>query len=112
MRILQRLERPALRQRLRRTVIVVVLCLVVLNARAWAADAAKVRVFVSVIPQAYFVERVGGERVDVEVLVGPGQSPHTYEPTPKQVARLGDARLFFRVGIPLENTLVPKISRS
>lgn len=71
-----------------------------------------VKVFVSILPQAYFVERIGGDDVQVEVLVGPGQSPHTYEPTPKQMARLGDADIFFRIGIPLEKSLVPKISRS
>ncbi len=44
--------------------------------------------FVSVPPLAYFVERVGGEHVDVRVMVGPGHSPATYEPTPKQMAGL------------------------
>ena len=94
------------------TVMMVVLSVMTLHARAWGADLERVRVFVTVIPQAYFVERIGGEHVDVDVLVGPGQSPHTYEPSPKQMARLGEARLFFRVGIPLENTLLPKISRA
>lgn len=84
----------------------------IISARAWGGETGAMKVFVSVIPQAYFVERIGTERVEVEVLVGPGQSPHTYEPSPKQMARLGEARIFFRVGIPLENTLVPKIARA
>jgi ABC-type Zn uptake system ZnuABC Zn-binding protein ZnuA len=49
---------------------------------ACSSDVEPIRVVVSVQPQAYFVERVGGKYVDVEVLVGPGRSPATYEPTP------------------------------
>ena len=71
----------------------------------------KTHVIVSILPQAYFVERVGGEFVDVEVLVGPGQSPHTYEPTPKQLAALSRAKLYFRIGIDCENSLVPRIEQ-
>ena len=66
-------------------------------------------VFVSILPQAYFVERVGGEYVDVQVLVGPGQSPATYEPTSRQMKTLARAQAFFRIGVPIETSLIPKI---
>ena len=51
-----------------------------MGAKEPGADGRPV-VVVSIEPQAYFVERIGGERVSVSVLVGPGQSPHSYEPT-------------------------------
>lgn len=70
----------------------------------------KIKVFVSILPQAYFVERVGGERVDVSVLVGPGYSPATYEPTPRQMAELGKAKIFFRIGVPFEDMWMMRIS--
>jgi len=73
---------------------------------------ARIKSFVSILPQAYFVERVGGEQVDVSVLVGPGHSPATYEPTPKQMAELGKARLYFRIGVPFENVWMARISRA
>lgn len=66
-------------------------------------------VFVSIPPQAYFAETIGGDRINVEVLVKPGQDPHMFEPTPKQIARLTGASLFFRIGIDIENVLVPRI---
>jgi len=72
----------------------------------------KIKVFVSILPQAYFVERVGGERVDVSVLVGPGYSPATYEPTPRQMAELGKAKVYFRIGVPFENVWMMRISRA
>ena len=67
-------------------------------------------VFVSIPPQAYFVERIGGKHVNVEVLVGPGQSPHTFEPTLKQMGRLSASRLYFRIGVPFESTLCHKLA--
>jgi zinc transport system substrate-binding protein len=70
----------------------------------------RLRVAVSILPQAYFVERVGGEHVKVDVLVGPGQQPHTFDPTVKQMRRLGRARVYFRIGVPFEQTLCRKLA--
>lgn len=71
-----------------------------------------IRVFVSILPQAYFVERIGGEGVDVSVMVGPGHSPATYEPVPKQMAALSKAGLYFRLGVPFEDVWIERIRKS
>jgi len=78
------------------------------DGRAAASEAA-LSVFVSILPQAYFVERIGGERVQAETMVEPGQEPHTFEPTPKQLARLAEADVYFRIGVEFENSLMPRI---
>jgi len=67
-------------------------------------------VFVSIPPQRYFVERVGGEYVTVSVLLRPGQSPHTYDPTPKQMVELASAQIFFRIGVPFEKQVITKVA--
>ena len=67
------------------------------------------RVVVSIPPEAYLVDRVSGGRVSVTVLVPAGADPHTYEPTPRQMAELSRARLYFRIGVDFESSLVPKI---
>jgi len=72
----------------------------------------RTKVFVSILPQVSFAERVGGERVDVSVMVGPGQSPATYEPRPRQMAELNKARLYFRIGVPFENVWMERISQA
>ncbi len=86
-------------------------------ASAWLGNApvqgaVPIPVFVTIEPQAYFVERIGGERVRVEVLVGPGQCAETFEATPKQLARMSGARLYFTGGMPMEETLVPRLRGS
>lgn len=80
---------------------------------AWGeVEPSRMTVFVSILPQSYFLERIGGDRVRVEVLVGEGQSPHAYEPTPKQMARLSEARALFLIGVGFERGLTKKIGRS
>ncbi len=63
------------------------------------ADDGRIGVAVSVPPQAWLVDRLGGERVSVVVMVPPGSSPDTYEPSPRQVLQLERARLYVEVGL-------------
>lgn len=79
-----------------------------LLTRAWAAE--RIPVFVSIAPQAYFVQQIGKDRVDVQVLVDAGADPHTYEPKPQQMVALSRARLYFAVGIELEKAKLKKIT--
>jgi zinc transport system substrate-binding protein len=73
---------------------------------------ARPTVFVSIEPLRYFAGRIGGDRIEVHVMVAPGQSPATYEPTARQLTELSGARLFFTVGVPMETQLIPRIRRS
>lgn len=70
----------------------------------------KVKIFVSILPQKYFVEKIGGSNVEVFVMVRPGQSPHSYEPTPKQMTALSDTSIFFAIGVTFENVWLPRIA--
>jgi len=65
-------------------------------------------VAVSIAPQAFFVHRIAGDAVSVEVLLPPGQSPHTYDISPQQMTRLSDADMLFTVGMPFDQRLVGK----
>lgn len=71
-----------------------------------------VKVFVSIPPQSYFVERIGGEHVSVRVLVESGKDPHTFEITPKQAIDLAGADLFFGIGFPFEKQILRKVQRA
>src|SRR3972149_925436 len=75
---------------------------------AQAADA--VNVFVSILPQKYLVERIGGARVQVAVMVRPGLNAETYEPLPRQMAALSETDIYFLIGVPFESIWIKKIS--
>ena len=67
-------------------------------------------VFVSILPQKYFVKQICKELADIQVMVPPGASPATYEPNPKQMAAVSKARIYFSIGVPFENTWLKKIA--
>ncbi len=66
----------------------------------------QIRVVVSILPQAEFVEQVGGEKVDVTAMVPSGADPHTYEVTPGQMKALAKADMYAMVGSGIEFELV------
>ncbi len=69
----------------------------------------KLNVVVSIVPQQYFVERIGGEHVDVAVMVPPGFSPATYEPRPEQLQTLSEAHAYVRIRVPFEEAWMDRI---
>ncbi len=72
-------------------------------------EGSRLRVAVSILPLTWFVERIGGKAVDVQVLVGPGESPAMYEPTPKQMSQLSQADILFAIGVPFERAFLGDI---
>ncbi|OJH49348.1 periplasmic solute binding protein [Methanohalophilus portucalensis FDF-1] len=71
----------------------------------------KTTVVVSILPQAEFVEKIGGEHVETIVMIPPGASPATYEPTSSQLKELSKAEIYVKVGsgLPFEKVWLEKI---
>ncbi len=84
------------------------LLLLLYGGAAWA----QLPIYVSILPQKYFIERIGGEQVDVSVMVQAGHSPATYEPTPSQMAKLSQVTLYFRIGVAFEDVWLPKLQQN
>lgn len=82
--------------------------LLFLFCSAAQAGSAPLSLFVSVLPQKYFVERVGGAEVAVEVMVRPGMSPGDYDPTPRQLEMLAGAAAYTRTGVAFEDVWIPR----
>jgi zinc transport system substrate-binding protein len=66
-------------------------------------------VFVSIVPQKYFVEKIGGDLVKVSIMVKPGASPATFEPKPGQMVALSMSRIYYGIGVPFEKAWLKKI---
>jgi zinc transport system substrate-binding protein len=76
-----------------------------------AAAVEPIPVFVSIPPQKYFVEKVGGTLVNVSVMVPPGANPHIYEPRPNQMTALSKTRIYFAIGVTFEDVWLPKFAK-
>jgi zinc transport system substrate-binding protein len=66
-------------------------------------------VFVSIPPQKYFVQQIGKGRVNIQVMVEPGASPATYEPSPRQMKAISKTQIYFAIGVTFEKTWLRKI---
>ncbi|MCI5137056.1 MAG: zinc ABC transporter substrate-binding protein, partial [Candidatus Electrothrix sp. AR1] len=69
-------------------------------------------VFVSIGPQKWIVEQLGGDFVSTQVLLDKGQEPHTYQPSPEKMTTLFRSRLYFTVGMQFEREIVRKIGNN
>ncbi|MGB5685983.1 MAG: zinc ABC transporter substrate-binding protein, partial [Candidatus Electrothrix sp.] len=67
-------------------------------------------IFVSIAPQKWLVEQLGGDLVKTQVLLDKGQEPHTYQPSPEKLTVLFRSRLYFTVGMPFEREIARKIN--
>ncbi|WP_214778328.1 zinc ABC transporter substrate-binding protein [Exiguobacterium sp. s22] len=59
-------------------------------------------VYASTFALKSMAEEIGGDRVNVEMVIPPGADPHTYEPTSKQMTQIAEADLFLTIGHDLE----------
>ena len=65
----------------------------------------RIKVIASFSILADLVKSVGGERVDVVALVGPGSDAHVFAPTPADARRVAEARLVVVNGLGFEGWL-------
>ncbi|MCY4109271.1 MAG: metal ABC transporter substrate-binding protein, partial [Chloroflexi bacterium] len=60
------------------------------------------KVVASIYPLGYFAERIGGDRVEVEVLIGPGVEAHGFEPATSHLRSIEAADVIVMNGLELE----------
>ncbi len=95
-------------------IVITIVAAVVLLASCTADKAEQTRpaVYVSIAPQQYFAQRVAGDLADVRLMLPSGSNPVTYEPTIKQQIELKTAAVYFRIGVPFEDSFLQKITDS
>lgn len=84
--------------------IVFLWCCAVIAVSGWAAEA-KIRVTVTTSMVGDLVRNVGGDRVEVHGLMGPGVDPHLYKATATDVLKLQQAKVIFYNGLLLEGKM-------
>ncbi len=62
----------------------------------------RLSVVASIYPLGYFAERVGGNLVTVDVLIGPGMEAHGFEPTASDLRSIGAADVVVMNGVELD----------
>lgn len=73
------------------------------------AQTDRLDVTVSIPPQQYFVEKIGGDRLKVNVFVPGASDPHSYEPKPQQLQALSEADAYILVGLGFEKPWLERL---
>lgn len=67
-------------------------------------------VTVTIEPQRYFAEKIAGDKYKINCVVPAGQSPETYDPTPREMMQIGKSVAYLRIGpIGFEQAWMDKI---
>lgn len=64
---------------------------------------AKPIVVVSILPQQTFLEKIAGDKVNIVLMVEPGNSPHSYEPKASQMKAISNASLYLAADVEFEH---------
>lgn len=81
--------------------IVLLLCMLMLLSGCGAAevsDDSRLRVVTTVFPIYDFVRAVGGDNVNITLLIDPGTEVHTFDPAPSDVMDIYNSDCFFYIG--------------
>ena len=89
----------------------IVVLLIFCSACSVYASGKNISVSVSIPPLKYVLNKIGGEQVQVSVMVPPGSNPATYEPKPRQMSALADTDMYFAIGVPFEKSWLPRFSK-
>src|SRR5688500_2744059 len=76
------------------------------GAAETSGDGGKMRVVATTSMIGDLVARIGGDRVDLKVIMGAGVDPHTFKPSPSDFADLARGKLCFYNGLHLEGKMV------
>ena len=66
------------------------------------------QVSVSILPQKFVVDFIGGNKIDVNVMVPKGASPAIYSPKTQQLLNLKKSLIYFKIGVPFEKAWLSK----
>jgi zinc transport system substrate-binding protein len=84
------------------TIAVAAILILLVGCTAPAQDSGKLKVITTVFPLYEFVKEVGGDRIEITLILPPGVEPHTYDPRPSDIQNLAKANLVVYVGKGME----------
>ena len=78
-------------------------CIVIMEPKSEKKqDDNKIQIVATLFPQYDFAKKIGGDKINVSLLLTPGTETHTYEPTPQDIIRINDSDLFIYTGKYME----------
>lgn len=61
-------------------------------------DNGKINVVATIFPEYDFLRQIGGDKINLSMLLTPGAETHSFEPTPQDIIKIQESDLFVYVG--------------
>jgi len=96
---------------MKNTLLFIWILFLAVSCRTETESISKPVISVSIIPQQYFIEQLAGELAEINVMIPPGASPATYEPSVSQLGKLDRSMTYLRIGyVGFEQSWMDKIA--
>ncbi len=89
-------------------IVVSIALLVLVGCSNESAD--KLTVAVSIVPEETFVKAVAGDLVDIVVMIPPGSSPANYQPSPQEMAKFNESKVYFHIDVAAEKHILQSVN--
>ena len=90
-----------------------VVCMALFVQSCGSKDAQKTTITVSLEPQKYFLDKIVGDKIDVECLLANGANPENYEPSMENLMQLERSAAYVKMGnVGFEQVLVDKLKQN
>lgn len=77
---------------------VIILSIFAISKRERKSKTGKITVITTLFPLYDFAVNIGGDKVDVSMLLPPGVEPHSFEPKPSDIAKINQSDIFVYTG--------------
>lgn len=82
--------------------LLVIMLLPIAGCSSNISDSTKIQITASLFPQYDFARQIGGDKVEVSLLLPAGQESHLYDPSPSDMAKISKSDLFIYTGDIME----------
>lgn len=94
----------------RKLILSLLLCLgLIILSQPSVGSSIRPQVLVSIPPQKWLCEQLGGHQLKVQVLIPNGQEPHNFSPSPRLIQSISGSALFFTVGLEFEREIIRRL---
>ena len=98
---------------MKKSILIVIAFLAIVGCKSAPESSDLPILSVSILPQEYFVKKIAGDYFSINVMIPPGASPATYEPTTGKLTSLSGTSLYLQMGYTgFEMAWMDKLSKS
>lgn len=96
---------------LKKTIYISLFSFIIIGCQTPTNKDSKPILSVSIEPQRYFLEKLVGDKYEINTVIPSGSNPESFDPSPSQMVKVGKSKAYFEIGrLGFENTWLKNIT--